>query len=168
MPIFVGSTEITEIQLGGISNAPFESVFIGSDKVFSRPRLYDVTVGSRAVSSGQTNYGYESSFSTGSISNPQPVPNSGWFNTATPQLIIWQDITSGTSQFAFQVSQNGVLNNDSSFKTLTVNGTVFNRSDAHTYVSTTSGGGFTVWQWDSASNPFGSVGATNRIRFDRP
>lgn len=168
MPIYVGSTEITEIQLGGISNAPFESVYIGADKVFRRPRLYDVTVGFRSIASGTDGYGYSSLNSNGSISNPQPVPSSSWFNGYTTTVLEWEDyFNTSTGRFYFRVSNDGLLNTDNAFKTLKVNNTVLNREDADGYVNS-GAGNFTLWYWDLNTNPWSGTGNTDRVRFDKP
>ena len=169
MPIFVGSTEINEIQLGSSTFA--ESVWVGADKVFRRPRLYDVTVGYRPVASGQNNYGYENFPTNGSISNPQTSPNSGWFLPSSIVLdLVWENYTnSGTGAFRFKVNSGGVLNNDSAFKTLTVNNTVFNIADADVYYNSgNQSPNLTYWEWNINTNPWSGTGNTDRVRFDKP
>lgn len=168
MPIFVGSTEINEIQLG--SNAPFESVFIGSDKIFSRPRLYDVTVAFWAVASQTNAHGYEASSSNGSISNPQNQPSTSWFTPATDiHNIYWYEFTnSNTGVFNVAVNNYGVSNSDSTFKSVKVNNTVFNRADADLFYSGSSDHPITAWSWNTNTNPWSGTGNTDRVRFDKP
>lgn len=169
MPIFVGSTEINEIQLG--SNAPFESVFIGSDKVFSRPRLYDVTVAFWGIASQNNGHGYYASSSNGSISNPQNQPSTSWFNPATDvAALYWSEyINTNTGIFYVRLNNYGVANNDSTFKSVKVNNTVFNRADADYYFdSGVSSNAVTLWGWDINTNPWSGTGNTDRVRFDKP
>ena len=167
MSIFVGSTEINEIQLGG--NVPFESVYVGADKVFSRPLLLDITVGFQGVASGTNEWGYDvyGNLNIGALSYAQAQPSTDWFNGEDIVICAWQEyfnVPSGS--FAIRV-EGYVSNSDSAFTTLKVNNLVLNRTDANFFQST-SGTGWTVWQWSPINtNPWSGAGNTDRVRFER-
>lgn len=165
MSIFVGSTEINEIQLGG--NVPFESVYVGADKVFSRPLLLDITVGYQPVSSGTSEYGYnDSSFmsTVGALNYAQSQPNTNWFNGSTLSILSWQDyFLSGIGEVRLFVA-NSLTNSDNNFTTLKINNLVLNRTDANFVVFSNSS---TSWTWAVNTNPWSGTGNTDRVRFER-
>lgn len=159
MPIKIGSTDINDIYIG---TSKIENIFVGSNKVWSRPLLYDLTVGSRYASPpGITITGYDSSIGSLNLVNLYQ-----WWNRTITNLSFENFDGSSPDGVVLRLSDGGVLNNDASFTTMTINGTVFNRADADTYVNTGSGG-YTYWRWETTTNPFSSVGSVDRVRFER-
>lgn len=167
MSIKLGSTDINEIQIG---STPYESVYVGSDKVFSRPLLIDLTVGFYSTENypRPRNWGYAFTY-LGSIANAQSQPNSNWFSSSGTISKIsyetWQD-QPFPRPVGLQVP-TVVTNNDSMFTTMTINNTVFNRADADYFFT---GADYSRWSWATspvATNPFGTVGGIDRVRFER-
>ena len=166
MSIKVGSTDINEIQIG---STPYESVYVGSDKVFSRPLLYDVTVGFYSSENypRPRNWGYSSGM--GSIANAQSQPNSNWFSSSgTVSNIRYETYQDQPFPYPVRLEVPTVVtNNDSMFTTMTINNTVFNRADADFFITGTN---YSRWGWATspvATNPFGTVGGIDRVRFER-
>ena len=166
MSIKLGSTDINEIQIG---STPYESVYVGANKVFSRPLLLDITVGSQAIASGTNEHGYDvyGQMNLGTLSYAQAQPSTDWFNGEDILICAWQEyFNSSTGSFAIRV-EGDVSNSDSAFTTLKVNNLVLNRTDATLYQST-SGTGWTVWQWSPVNtNPWSGTGNTDRVRVER-
>ena len=180
MPIFVGSNDIDDIVIG---TAKKESVFIGSDRVWVRPALYNVTVGTSGTwPSGSVSWGFSVGYLFyGSIAY---VPNhnayqSGWFKNLGGvgqgndiHYLLWDGGGSAASKVQLTIGSNSTPasqtpNTDATFSKMTIDGTAFNRADA-TY-SYSSGSNFSTWEWTSSTNPFGTTtGAVKRIRFDKP
>jgi hypothetical protein len=160
MSIFVGSTEINDILIG---STRIDTISVGSNKVFIRPLLIDLTVGFSSSTVGgttTTTTGYTSSLGSISILNP-PL----WFGGSTINRIVWDTATGNPDKFRFLINDGGHANSDSVFKSIEVNGTTFNRSDADTY--TNVNGVISDWSWENVTNPFGTTGSVNRIRIER-
>jgi len=172
MPIKIGSTDINEIQIG---STPYESVYVGSDKVFSRPLLIDLTVG-QYVSNNYPRprfYGYDQFYSMGSIANAQSQPNSNWFSSGAIITLGYYSYQDQTFPYPVELNVSSVVtNNDSMFTTMTINNTVFNRVDAASFSTGTNNlGTYSRWKWSTGTvpqtNPFGTVGGIDRVRFER-
>jgi len=167
MSIFVGSTEINDILIG---STRIDTIFVGSNKVFIRPLLIDLTVGFRSSTVGSTTTtttGYTSpseypSTHIGSISILNPPL---WFGGSTINRITFDTSTNSTDRLRFLINDGGHANSDSVFKSIEINGTTFNRSDADNY--TNVNGVISDWRWENVTNPFGTTGSVNRIRFER-
>ena len=168
MSIFVGSSDIDDIVIGTNKK---ESVFIGSNRVWVRPALYNVTVGVTGTDSGWLG-------TSGSIAyvSGHNAYQSAWF----PNLAgVGQgnDIHSLVDHFSIDslvlvIGSNSTPasptpNTDATFSNMTIDGTVFNRSDAS--YSYSYGSNFSLWMWDTTANPFGTTaGVVKRVRFDKP
>ena len=153
MTIFIGSTEITDIQIG---NTPINSVYVGANKVWDRSLdTQTVTVG--IFDTGYLTFvGYSSTnFTHGSISDG----TSNMFSGASYDAIdSFTSPGSGYGTFLYIVGYQP----NSGWTTMTIDGQAFNRTAAgYTQDSTTS------WYWASRPNsPFGStVGATKQVVF---
>lgn len=157
MSIFIGSTEITDIQIG---STPINSVYIGANKIWERGLdTQTVTVGTNQVSS-ITWWGYsDSNFPHGSVSDGTSNMYSG---AAYDAIDSFTDTSQSNYGYSTLLYVDGVQPN-SGWTTMTVDGVAFNRVDAsYTSSSTTS------WSWVSATttSPFGStVGATKQVVF---
>lgn len=159
MPIKIGSTDINDIFIGANK---VDNIFVGSNKVWSRPHLYSLTVGTRYVSiPGITITGKDTVVGSLSLLNIYQ-----WWSTPITNLTFENFDGVSPDGVVLQLSNGGVLNNDASFTTMTINGTVFNRTDADTYTNT-GAGGYTRWRWNTNTNPFSSAGSVDRVRFER-
>ena len=159
MPIKIGSTDINDIFIGANK---VDNIFVGSNKVWSRPHLYSLTVGTRYVSiPGITITGKDAVVGSLSLLNLYQ-----WWNSSITNLTFENFDGVSPDGVVLQLSNGGVLNNDASFTTMTLNGTVFNRTDADTYTNT-GAGGYTRWRWNTNTNPFSSAGSVDRVRFER-
>ena len=161
MPILIGATDINDIYIG---SDKIENIYIGPDKVWSRPYLLDLVAGYREVSvAGVEQYG----FLSGVIGSLALANLYLWWNNPIESLR-WDEYEdpSTNDRVVLTLQNAGTLNLDSNFTTMTVNGTTFNRADADTYINSL-GAGYTSWEWYTTTNPFGSTGSTNRVRFER-
>lgn len=163
MSIKLGSTDINEIQIG---STPYESVYVGADKVFSRPLLLDITVGYQPVSSGTSEYGYNDinfMSTVGALNYAQSQPNTNWFNGRTLAILSWYDYFNSGTGLVRIYFVNSVTNSDNNFTTLKINNLVLNRTDATFYSFSTS----SQWTWAVNTNPWSGTGNTDRVRFER-
>jgi hypothetical protein len=180
MSIFVGSNDIDDIVIG---TAKKESVFIGSNRVWVRPALYNLTVGtSGTLMDGSVSWGFRKFGS--SYGSLVYVPNhnayqSNWFKNLGDvgqgddiDYLFWNGGGSSSSKVQLTIGSTSTPafqtpNTDATFSKMTIDGTVFNRADA-TY-SYSSGSNFSSWLWTTSTNPFGTTtGVVKRIRFDKP
>jgi hypothetical protein len=163
MSIKIGSTDINELQIGPTH---YESVYVGADKVFSRPLLLDITVGYQPVSSGTDEYGYNDydfTSTVGALNYAQSQPNANWFQGRSLKIINWQDyFNSGTGRVRIYFN-NWLNNSDTNFTTLKINNLVLNRTDANFYVFSN----FASWTWEVNTNPWSGTGNIDRVRFER-
>ena len=180
MPIFVGSTDIDDIVIGTTKQ---ESVFVGSDRVWVRPALYNLTVGtSGTLPNSSVSYGFSTAGTAyGSIAfvSNHNAYQSDWFKNSGGvgqgddiYYLLWNGGGSATSKVqlvigATDTAASQTPNTDVTFSKMTIDGTVFNRTDAtYTY---SFGSNFSQWEWTTSTNPFGTTtGAVKRIRFDKP
>ena len=185
MPIFVGTSDIDDITLGGATTG-FHSVWKGSTRIWARPLLYDLNVAifDPTPHIDVTQYGYDSPLSQGSLDfvSGHNQYTSDWFRSFGGQshsqyvreLSYYDYASSGITDNLFlrigstATTAQGIPNTDATFNRLTVNGNLFTRSSA-TYQYNT-GSNFTSWRWYNASNPFSGVSAGTdvKIRFDKP
>lgn len=184
MPIFVGTSDIDDITLGGSSK--FHSVWKGSTRVWARPLIYNLTVGSNVPTSGLTIYGYSpSNGNIGSISflSGHNSYTNDWFkNLASVShsayvynlyFSDWSSSSGQNDQLYFVVGSTStpsgaIPNNDTTFSRMTIDGNVYTRSSAN-YIYNT-GSNFSTWFWDNqTTNPLGTTtGAVKKVRFDKP
>ena len=161
MPIKIGATDINDIYIG---SDKIETIYIGSNKVWSRPYLLDLVVGYRAVGpAGVEQYGYlYDSFGSLTVANIYT-----WWNNPIESLRYDEfDNPSTNDRVHLKLFNAGTLNTDSNFTSITINGTTLNRSDADVYQNNVSSG-YTYWEWYTNTNPFSSIGSTDRVRFER-
>ena len=189
MPIFVGTSDIDDITLGGATTG-FHSVWKGSTRVWARPLLYDLNVaiydptphyavtlygydslrGSIDFVSGHNQYTSDWFKSSGGQSHSQYIYQLQYYDYDSSQnnTIDYLRLTIGSTNTAAQ----SIPNTDATFKRLTVddgvNNYVFNRSAASYSYST--GSNYTTWLWYYVYNPFSGVsdGTDVKIRFDKP
>ncbi len=159
MSIFIGSTEITDIQIGSTA---INSVYVGADKVWERVTDLDtqtVTVGT-ASSAPITWWGYSgSSFAHGSVSDGTCNFYSGSAYDAIDSFTTTSVPNYGYTTLLYIVGSHP----NSGWTTMTIDGVAFNRTAA-----SYSSGSTTSWSWTSATttSPFGStVGATKQVVF---
>lgn len=169
MSIFVGSSEINDIYIG--SNI-VDNIFVGSNKVWSRPLIYDVTIGSHVpTAAGVELFGYSSSdVSNDPFGSLTLINNYQWFNNANPSSIWWVDFfspSSSANEYVTVQILNQHANSDSVFKSVTINGTTFERSNADSYQYHTQGTVRSQWNWLTSTNPWSGTGNTDRVRFER-
>jgi len=158
--IFIGGTEITDIQIGSTA---INSVYVGANKVWDRVVSLDtqtVTVGSFSTgATGLTFVGYSNTnFTHGSISDGTSNMFSGAAYDAIDAFTVNSQPSSGYGTFLYIVGYQP----NSGWTTMTIDGETFNRTDAgYTQDSTTS------WYWTSRSNsPFGTTtGVTKQVVF---
>ena len=159
MTIFIGGTEITDIQIGSTA---INSVYVGANKVWDRIVSLDtqtVTVGT-ATASTIIWWGYDgAAFTHGSVSDGTSNMYSGASYRAIDSFTVSDNPSYGYTTLLYI---QGSLPN-SGWTTMTVDGVAFNRTDAtYTQDSTTS------WSWGNATttSPFGStIGATKQVVF---
>lgn len=185
MPIFVGTSDIDDITLGGATTG-FHSVWKGSTRIWARPLLYDLNVaiydptphyavtlygkdslnGSIDFVSGHNQYTNDWFRSFGGLSHSPYIYRLQYYDYDASQnnSVDNLELTIGSTNTAAQ----GIPNTDATFNRLTVNGNLFTRSSATYQYST--GSHFTTWRWYNASNPFSGVSAGTdvKIRFDKP
>ena len=163
MSIFIGGTEITDIQIGSTA---INSVYVGANKVWERFTGLDtqtVTVGT--TNSGPSTpyiiwWGYATvNFPHGSVSDGTSNMYSGATYVAIDSFTVSDDPSYGYTTLLYI---QGSLPN-TGWTTMTVDGVAFNRTDAtYTQAATSS------WAWGSATttSPFGStIGATKQVVF---
>ena len=160
MSIFIGGTEITDIQIGSTA---INSVYVGANKVWDRVVSLDtqtVTVGSFSTgATGLTFVGYSNTnFTHGSISDGTSNMFSGAAYDAIDAFTVNSDPSSGYGTFLYIVGYQP----NSGWTTMTIDGEAFNRTDAgytQDYI--------TSWYWTSRSNsPFGTTtGVTKQVVF---
>jgi hypothetical protein len=155
--IFIGSTEITDIQIGSTA---INSVYVGANKVWDRALdTQTVTVGTN-FTGPITWWGYSGGFfSHGSVSDGTSNMYNGAAYSALDSFT-----TSDTPNYGYTTLLYVVgFQPNSGWTTMTVDGVAFNRTDAsYTQDSTTS------WSWTSATttSPYGStIGATKQVVF---
>ena len=163
MSIFIGGTEITDIQIGSTA---INSVYVGANKVWDRIVSLDtqtVTVGTATTQPSNPYiiwWGYNGdSFIHGSVSDGTSNMYSGATYVAIDSFTVSDDPSYGYTTLLYI---QGSLPN-SGWTTMTVDGVAFNRTDAtYTQAATTS------WVWGNATttSPFGStIGATKQVVF---
>ena len=159
MSIFIGGTEITDIQIGSTA---INSVYVGANKVWDRVVSLDtqtVTVGTKTISTILW-WGYDGgSLPHGSVSDGTSNMYSGASYAAIDSFTVTDNPSYGYTTLLYVVGSQP----NSGWTTMTVDGVAFNRTDAsYTQASTTS------WSWTSATttSPFGStIGATKQVVF---
>ena len=169
MPIKIGSTDINDIFIGANK---VDNIFVGSNKVWSRPLLYGVTVGTNIPTAagvklhGYADYGNSVTYGSLSLLN-----NYRWFNNSDPLSINWVEFFNPDSAYYQGVNvvfPNQHANSDSVFKSVTINGTTFERSSADDYRYVNSANSnYTSWEWKTPINPWSGEGNTDRVRFER-
>lgn len=187
MPIFVGTSDIDDITIGSTQQ---QSVYVGSDRVWIRPILYDLTVGTTSAFTDPANgmayssYGFRDlGATTGSLSlktshNPLYTAwlhNLGGVSNAASgiRILEFYDYPVSAKRVVLTMGSNtggysAVPNTDATFSKLTIGSTEFLRTDASSY-SYAGGSFYTSWQWETDTNPFGTTnGVVKRIRFDKP
>ena len=173
MSIFVGSSDIDDIVIGTDKK---ESVFIGSNRVWVRPALYNVTVGVSGNQSGWLNTAGSIAYVSGHNAYQNDwFPNLAGVGQGNDIFYLFAyPPSAGTVPYKIQLtigststSASPTPNTDATFSSMTIDGTVFNRSDAS--YSYSHGSNFSLWLWDTTANPFGTTaGAVKRVRFDKP
>lgn len=160
MSIYVGSSEITDIQIG--SNA-INSVYVGANKVWERVTSLDtqtVTVGNSSQKWGFSNGGPFIGWNGGSITD-----GSCDFKGGSAYRGIYHDTTSNKTYLYLSQAQT----NDG-FTSMTISSitgssptVTYYRTDANFASSTLSN-----WNWStSTANPFGTTtGETKLITFN--
>ena len=157
MTVFIGGTEITDIQIGGTA---INSVHVGANQVWVRGLdVQTVTVGT-ASSGTLTWWGYNgTSFAHGSVSDGTSNMYSGSSYAAIDSFTDSSVGGYGYTTLLYVVGSHA----NSGWTTMTIDGVAFNRTAASfTQASTTS------WTWTSATtnSPFGStIGATKQVVF---
>ena len=179
MPIFVGTSDIDDITLGGATTR-FHSVWKGSTRIWARPLLYTLTIGVLTTGASQKK-GFDTSSSIGSIdfvSGHNQYTND-WFKSFgglshSPyiySLYHYNEFASNTNDGVIltigstNTAAQGIPNTDATFSRLSIDEDVFNRTDAtYTY---NVGSNFTTWKWNTSTSPIKTSG-TDNIRFDKP
>mgnify|MGYP003323733023 CR=1 FL=1 len=163
MSIFIGSTEITDIQIGSTA---INSVYVGANKVWDRVVSLDtqtVTVGEYISGSDPNLRGYGFGPTPGgSISDGTSNMYSG---ASYVQIDTLADISSGDG-WIVQLAINGTHLN-SGWTTMTISGVAFDRADISFYNVIS---GATYWVWADfprpQTNPFGTTsGVTKQVVF---
>jgi hypothetical protein len=159
--IFIGGTEITDIQIGSTA---INSVYVGANKVWDRSLdTQTVTVGEYISGTNSNIRGYGFGFTTGgSISDGTSNMFSG---AAYVQIDTLADISNGQG-WIVQLGINGTHPN-SGWTTMTIDGVAFNRADISFHSQPS---GITNWVWADAprpqTNPFGTTaGVTKQVVF---
>lgn len=184
MSIFVGSNNIDNIRIGdgagGDTN--IQSVYIGATRKWVKPLMYNITVGtSGAYPDGSAQWGFNSSGVIGSFSIVDQTYILDWLKDQGGvsqaaggfSRLSWQGGGSGTESLTLTLGSTGtpaspVPNTNATFSTLTIDGTVYSRANADSYVYNT-GSNFSSWIWNTSTNSFGTTtGAVKRARFDKP
>tara|TARA_B100001059_G_C17797635_1_gene564044 strand:+ start:53 stop:694 length:642 start_codon:yes stop_codon:yes gene_type:complete len=98
-------------------------------------------------------------------------------NSVIDVLAVYGDQSGSSSLFRLQIYNGTISNNDTAFKSVIVNGTTFNRTDASFGQNNNADRVYTIWSWslsaavpDASSDayaPFGVSGASNTITFRR-
>lgn len=165
MSIFIGGTEINDIQIGSTA---INSVYVGANKVWDRVVSLDtqtVTVGEyiSGTNSNIRGYGFGSFTQTGgSISDG----TSNMFSNASyVHIDTLADISNGQG-WIVQLGIDGTHPN-SGWTTMTIGGVAFDRADISFHLQNS---GITQWTWADAprpqTNPFGTTaGATKQVVF---
>ena len=161
MSIFIGGTEITDIQIGSTA---INSVYVGANKVWDRSLdTQTVTVGEyiSGTNSNIRGYGFGPT-PGGSISDGTSNMYSG---ASYVQIDTLADISDGQG-WIVQLGINGTHPN-SGWTTMTIDGVAFNRADISFHTQTS---GITNWVWADAprpqTNPFGTTaGVTKQVVF---
>tara|TARA_R110002153_G_C13294507_1_gene495139 strand:+ start:1542 stop:2036 length:495 start_codon:yes stop_codon:yes gene_type:complete len=163
MTVFIGGTEITDIQIGSTA---INSVYVGANKVWDRVTSLDtqtVTVGEYISGSNPNLRGYGFGPTTGgSISDGTSNMYSGAAYYTIDTLI---DLSNGLG-WLVQLIINGTQPN-SGWTTMTIDGVAFDRADI-SFHSVSSGK--TYWVWGDSprpqTNPFGTTaGITKQVVF---
>lgn len=159
MTVFIGGTEITDIQIGSTA---INSVYVGATKVWDRVAGLDtqtVTVGTFSDGS-LVWWGFDdSAFPHGSVVDGTSNIYSGAAYAALDSFTVTSVPSYGYTTLLYVV--DSVAN--SGWTTMTVDGVSFNRVDANYTQDTT-----TSWTWVSATttSPYGStIGATKQVVF---
>ena len=179
MPIFVGTSDIDDIRVGDDSSI-FHSVWKGSTRIWARPLLYTLTIGTLTNSVHQKK-GFDTSASIGSIDfvSGHNLYTSDWFLSSGGQshsqyiysLYHLNEFASNTNDGVIltigstNTLAQSIPNTDATFSRLSIDDDVFNRTDAtYTY---NVGSNFSTWKWSTSTSPFKTSGTEN-IRFDKP
>ena len=159
MTIFIGGTEITDIQIGSTT---INSVYVGATKVWDRVAGLDtqtVTVGTYTEDSLEW-WGFDDTSNThGSAVDGTSNMYSGAAYVALDSFHITNVPSYGYTTLLYIA--DSVAN--SGWTTMTVDGVSFNRVDAN-YTQDTR----TSWSWVSATttSPYGNtIGATKQVVF---
>jgi hypothetical protein len=98
-------------------------------------------------------------------------------NAVIDVLAIFGDQAGSSSNFRLQIFNGTISNNDTAFKSVVVNGTTFNRTDASFGQNNNADRVYTIWTWsvsaavpDASSDayaPFGVANVSNTITFRR-
>ena len=183
MPIFVGTSDIDDITLGGATTG-FHSVWKGSTRIWARPLLYDLNVAiyDPTPHFDVTLYGYDQAQGSIDFVSGHNQYTSDWFKSSSGQshsqyiyTLVYYDYASSSYTDSLELTigstntaAQSIPNTDATFNRITINGNVLNRSSGSYQYYT--GSNFTTWRWDNISNPFSGVSAGTdvKIRFDKP
>ncbi len=98
-------------------------------------------------------------------------------NSVIDVLAIFGQQGTTVSNLRVQIFNGTISNNDTAFKSVVINGTTFNRTDASFGQNNNADRVYTIWTWtvngtiptanNAAYGPFGVNGASNAITFRR-
>lgn len=191
MPIFVGGTEITDIQIGNGDGTSTEinEVYVGANKVWERATTYSVTyqdqddLYTNTSTGGATQYnnhkkrGYVQNNWVGYITSPMGsitptaftlssyTGSTPTINTLASVYIFRSNVSyyhSGTVDYnKTRFVVNGLANNDG-WSTVEVNGTTYSRASA----THSQANGKTTWEWNNSTlMPNANSTSTFEVKF---